>query len=481
MNKIENVQEIMKQYEDNTKIIEEKYAENKELIEAETEVRRAENELAKLKKELEELNVTDMDNVEMNIAIGTYKETIKEAEKKKDEAVNSRNNILLEQNKNKAEKEKNKSAELLDNESKTRQQLTQTKMALEKEFRSIKEMMTTNLNEQENFKYEYEEKDGVKIPTNGESFKKLIDEYDELVKQSREINEAIEYCEESLNKFIEKDNERVAKINEILKEGKIVPQEQPRQAQPGQAQQGEAQQGQAQQGQAQQGQAQSATITLDIKNNKIYINGKDQEIFYKVEGNRRNVKELKKEFYIDERFKEDRKAKRNIDYALVSVLKKIDNKNKTSLVMDYLNIIQGKSFDHKDLDKSFEDFQKTVNVEYKFDKYAGFLTDLGIKRIARNAKKIGIASLEGISEKGFFETISEKLSKAKDMLPGMKKQQALESGEQKNTQKGKENLKDRKDIKVKNKNNELERNAQAAMQQEADKGEGQSTREEETK
>ena len=47
-------------------------------------------------------------------------------------------------------------------------------------------------------------------------------------------------------------------------------------------------------------------------------------------------------------------------------------------------------------------FKDTIDIEYKFDKDVGILTNWKKKRIARNAKKLGIASLDGISEKSIF-------------------------------------------------------------------------------
>ena len=93
------------------------------------------------------------------------------------------------------------------------------------------------------------------------------------------------------------------------------------------------------------------------------------------------------------------------------------------------------------------------------------------KRIARYAKKMGIASLEGISEKSIFEKIMDKLgrNKGRRLLKSKDKTKALGSGSiaQENKKKtidlinqDREQQGIRSAIKVDNKDNKIEKAAQ---------------------
>ena len=105
------------------------------------------------------------------------------------------------------------------------------------------------------------------------------------------------------------------------------------------------------------------------------------------------------------------------------------------------------------------------------DKKDGKLLNGKEKRIARYAKKMGIASLEGISEKRIFEKIMDKLgrNKGRRLLKSKDKTKALGSGSiaQENKKKtidlinqDREQQGIRSAIKVDNKDNKIEKAAQ---------------------
>jgi len=166
-----------------------------------------------------------------------------------------------------------------------------------------------------------------------------------------------------------------------------------------------------------------------------------------------------------------KKLKRNIDYALISTLEKIDDKD-GSLVEAYLKVIRDGNTQNEEVKESIEKLNKAVDIEYKFNKENGVLTNLKEKRIARNAKKLGIASLDGISEKSFFDKIKDSVSRIKNikLLKGKDRPKALKSGENTRAQEQKAKatalVQDdrnksglRGNIKVDNKDNKIEKAA----------------------
>lgn len=204
-------------------------------------------------------------------------------------------------------------------------------------------------------------------------------------------------------------------------------------------------------------------IILDVSANKINFNGND-DFYYKEEF--KNRKKIDNDDYeLNNLFCDDKKSKKNIDYALVSMLEKVDK----SLVKAYLNVIRDGDIQSEETMKNIEKLNNAVNIQYKFNKEYGVLFNLKEKRIARNAKKLGIASLDGISEKSIFDKIKDGFNKFrnKNLLNGKEKIKALTSGKNTKTQEQKiktsEIIKqDRKlfsEIKIDNKDNKIEKNA----------------------
>lgn len=204
-------------------------------------------------------------------------------------------------------------------------------------------------------------------------------------------------------------------------------------------------------------------IILDVSANKINFNGND-DFYYKEEfKNRKNIDN--DDYELNNLFYDDKKSKKNIDYALVSMLEKVDK----SLVKAYLNIIRDGDIQSEETMKNIEKLNNAVNIQYKFNKEYGVLLNLKEKRIARNAKKLGIASLDGISEKSIFDKIKDGFNKFrnKNLLNGKEKIKALTSGKNTKTQEQKRKIseiikQDRKlfsEIKIDNKDNKIEKNA----------------------
>lgn len=207
-------------------------------------------------------------------------------------------------------------------------------------------------------------------------------------------------------------------------------------------------------------------ITIKVDKNKLDINN-DGDLFYKEARN--YGKKSRRELDKNNLFYGDKKSIKNLDYALLYAIKEVNS----DLVQDYLNVIKGESVGEKRYEESKKRLTDALDIEYKFDEKRSLFKDLKEKRVARNAKKIGIASLEGISEKGIFDKIKEKVSKFKDikLLNAKKDTKALTSGVNTRAQEQKQKTiglinQDRKkygirdSIKVDNKDNRIEENAQ---------------------
>lgn len=208
-------------------------------------------------------------------------------------------------------------------------------------------------------------------------------------------------------------------------------------------------------------------IIFLIDENKIDVNGK-YRLNYKKETQKQ--KELMKKYNINkEDFSDNKKAIKNIDFALISIIEQTDK----DLVKDYLSVISGKARKDRTLNESIEKLNETFNINYKFDNTPIF-KKLKEKRIARKAKELGIASLEGIKDKSFFDVIMGKISNSK-LLSGKPKVERLNKGKETIAQKDKNKAielirKDRENglngIKVENRDNRIEKNALRQEEQE---------------
>lgn len=208
-------------------------------------------------------------------------------------------------------------------------------------------------------------------------------------------------------------------------------------------------------------------IIFSIDENKIDVNGK-YRLNYKKETQKQ--KELMKKYNINkEDFSDNKKAIKNIDFALISIIEQTDK----DLVKDYLSVISGKARKDRTLNESIEKLNETFNINYKFDNTPIF-KKLKEKRIARKAKELGIASLEGIKDKSFFDVIMDKISNSK-LLSGKPKVERLNKGKETIAQKDKNKTielirKDRENglngIKVENRDNRIEKNALRQEEQE---------------
>lgn len=199
--------EINNKYNDNKEDIANKEMQ-KELKEIDIKLKRSDLSITRLKEELATVPPKQKDLIE------EYNKKIGEVENDQERQQNlSRKKEILEKmkepktniktNENKMEKE------LREAEDKVRAQLTQEEIKISKEIDNVELNRKMILMEMQNFKYQYKEENGVRIPINGEEYKALNDKYAEITEQIGDLKTAQKMCQEELQKFKEKDDKRM--------------------------------------------------------------------------------------------------------------------------------------------------------------------------------------------------------------------------------------------------------------------------------
>lgn len=395
--------------------------------------REASEDLEKIEAELEKLKLLEkeiVNNIEKEISdekanLSEVKEIIdkkenaqrnKEIAEKNIERLNEHKEECLAEIRNHGSGSKEASADLekieveLEENIKTKEQNEKIIEEFDKKINDfakmyeIKEATEENLEDEEKEIIENQNQEENEI--NEEKVEKQDNRKEEVVKENTVYNK-----DEKVKKQDDRKEETVKKVNDFLNMRKV--------------------------------EDEKNKIILNIGKNEININGKEKAFYIKESKNKKDIIER---YGINNYFINDKK-KKNIDYALISTLEKIgekQNDNQGTLVKAYLNIIKGGNIGEYSLEESMKMFKDTIDVEYKFDKDVGVLTNWKEKRIARNAKKLGIASLDGISEKSIFDKIKEGFFKDKNikLFKGREKTKALGDGQKTNAQIQKERLLD---------------------------------------
>lgn len=484
-----NVEEIMKEYRKTIQEIDAKYEVKEEKVE-EINTEKLDSDIEFSKRYIEQLETQGKNHL--------AKEENKEEKQKVDEMIKKAKERLEEQlnEKQKIEEtyiirkelkeEKNQVAKVIelknskvilpsgrevtqtekDNmdknkaEDKARRELTQESQNISKQIMEKGKELDIQVKEEEYLKSKYElekakgaeekylEKTEKEINKNKRSIAKIG-------RELKELNQMQKDCQKYLEEFKQKDNEKAKKISEAwnetkrdeeqnkeMQEQKLLEKLENNIIKSTQKQEnefnGDQTKRQDDNSNEDPGKKEKSSIVFDIGNKKIQINGIDKKY-----NKKEIIQKINERYAINSMFVDDKKAKRNVDYLLVAALEKIDhdkNDKDGTLVKAYLNIIRdGKTTG----DKAQENIQKineAVEITYKADKELGILASLKEKRLARYAKKMGIASLDGISEKSLFETISEKakqtIAKIKQKPLTFKKQEqpiALDSAKQEPT------------------------------------------------
>ncbi len=238
--RLKNVEDIMKKYNDIKDSLEPKVDENfeKEIQDKKQELDREERILQAFKDELNSLDTSEMDYVQMHVTMGNYNRYIKEEQEKvnlikKDyeEKLSQKEKIenpdlTLDQKKEK----KSKTYEARDNAKKSlisEQKEIETEIEeQELEFKSIELKLKKFKHEYEEQEQSWEERDNegklitvtkkVRVCTNGEEYKKLDDKLKEVTDKLSSLREAKTKCEEYLSQIDNEYKKDVEKINEVI-------------------------------------------------------------------------------------------------------------------------------------------------------------------------------------------------------------------------------------------------------------------------
>ena len=223
--RLEEIQKIVEDYQKQQKEIDNKLN-NVDLLEKIEEInkklRPSELHIQRLEEELENIPSSEKD------LIAEYKKKIEQEKNPKlqgEEGFNKDAHYDLERRKYLDEKKKLEeelsirkndkdmvkanSVELLDLETKQRAILTQESIAIDNDIKKVELNMQMVAMDLHDFKYEYEEKDGMRIPKNGDEYRKITDKYTKLQDELQDLKEAKKLCEEELKKFQEKDAEKM--------------------------------------------------------------------------------------------------------------------------------------------------------------------------------------------------------------------------------------------------------------------------------
>ena len=481
--KIDDKYEVKNVKKIDTKEIDEKIEYEKSFIEKlETQgkdentelIGRAKERLEKAEKEKQEIQ-------------DKYEEAKTKREEKLNNVMNLKNSkVILPSGREVTQKEKDE-MDKNDLKDKAIRELTQESNRISKELINKQKELEAKVEEKNNFKYEFEKDENGKSTgksINDNVIDKIYKDYENIKKEMLELNKMQEACNKYLEEFKQKDNEKMKKFSkawnesnkkennqQVKTETKEQPQvenqtkEQPQEKTETKPQEQTEVKNDVQVQRKTQENRGLNEIILDIHRNKINVNG-NEDLFYKEET--KNKEKIINEYGINSIFLNDKKSKRNLDYALISALEKIDK----SLVETYLKVIKDGKLNNNNVKENIEKLNESVDIKYKFNEETNIFRNLKEKRLARNAKKLGIASLEGISEKSIFDIIKEKFAEIKNtkLLSGIKNQKALGSGEKINAQeqkikaidlinKDREQLGIKNRIKVENQNNEIERKA----------------------
>lgn len=239
-NRLENIENIMKEYNDIKDSLEPKIDENlvKEIENKKQELDREEKILQAFKDELNSLNTAEMDYVQMHVTMGNYNRYIQEEQEKV-------NLIKKEYEKKLSEKEKIENPDLtLDQKREKKSKTYEARDNAKKKLISEQKEIEMEIEEQDlefkstmlklkKFKHEYEEQEQsweerddegklvtvtkkVKVCTNGEEYKKLDDKLKETTDNLSKLKEAKSKCEKYLAEIDNEYEKDVSKINEVI-------------------------------------------------------------------------------------------------------------------------------------------------------------------------------------------------------------------------------------------------------------------------
>ena len=446
--KLNQAEQIMKKYRDGVNRIELRYKKidknnknlEKKIKELDEKIEYEKSFIEKLESEGHQANLELINKAKARLE-SAVNEKKSEEEATKNEEKNSiealkRSKVKLPSGREVTRAEKDE-IDKNDLKEEARRALRQESIRISKELEEKNEELVANRKAKSEFRYEFEkDKNGNSTGKvlNEDVLDKITKEFEKLRKEMTELSKTQEDCNKYLEEFRQMDAKKMETFSkawsETAKEEQILEQEGKK----------------------------PTDIELNVSENKAIVNAKEIEGEYKIDRQTRQTILEDKELEITKVFENDKKKLKYLDYSLIEILKEQDPK----LAKDYLTIIRDGG--DKNIESVLSEFKGKINIKYKFEK--GSLLNFQAKKVARMAHKLGIAEIEGIKEKGFFEGILSKINKFKLTT---RKVEVLDSGEEKvQTSESEEENKERKQglegVKVDNKDNKIEKRA-AEMQQ----------------
>ena len=238
--RIKNIEDIMKEYNEFKESLEPQITEEFEnkLIDKKQSLDREEGILKAFIEELDLLDTSTMDYVEMHVTIGNYKRYIKEEQQKIEKIKKEYEELLSEKEKIEnpdltLEERRGKQSQIYEKRDSTKKRLVTEQKNIQEEIEEQELELKTIQLKKHKFKLEYEEKEQtfeerdsegklvtvtkkVKVATNGEEFRKLDDEANKIIDNLSNLKDAKLKCEEYI---VEVDNEYqqdAKKINEAI-------------------------------------------------------------------------------------------------------------------------------------------------------------------------------------------------------------------------------------------------------------------------
>ncbi len=231
--RVNRVNKVIKDFEKDKKSIEKKYSDkdikdeiknvDKAIKDANVTLNIKNLHIKKLENELAQLSPNEKDLIE------AYKKSINEEKndseyktvtEKVKEYLDKKEELSIKLSVNKKSNEKAIKQETREAEDKLRADLTQEGMQLDKDINRTELNMKLVLADMKDFKYEYEEKDGLKIPINGDKLAEINDKYEKLKKDLSELKEAKKICEDKLKEFKDRDNKKMEQFSKTWNEVK---------------------------------------------------------------------------------------------------------------------------------------------------------------------------------------------------------------------------------------------------------------------
>lgn len=231
--RVEQVQKMIKSFENSQKRIARKYNDkdikneikdiDNALDEINQKLKVKDLHIQRLEEQLQQVSPSERDLVE------EYKNAIEKAKSEYEEEkqnsgmqkyLDKKEELSIKLNSDKTNNEKLIKQEVRNAEDKLRAKLTQEGIKLDNEINKTELNMKLTLADMNDFKYQYEEKNGARIATNGDEYREINEKYENLKVELTELKNAKQLCESKLQEFKDRDAKEAEKISKAWNDAK---------------------------------------------------------------------------------------------------------------------------------------------------------------------------------------------------------------------------------------------------------------------